>query len=110
MTDNTEIKVIKFVTGEEVIARIKDGPENVLSLDNPYVVQLSEEGVALFPWILSATYTEPVNVAPLSIVSITNPKDRLIAGYNAVINQPEEEEEFMEHEEDEYEFLSSTIH
>ena len=34
--NNEEIKVIKFVSGEEIVARIKDGnPETVIGLSNP---------------------------------------------------------------------------
>ena len=112
MINNSDVKVLKFITGEEVIARIKEGPENLLTLDNPFVVQLSEEGVALFPWILAATYNEDVNVTPISVISISNPKEKLIAGYNAVINQEDdlEEEVTMEYEDDEYEFVNDTIH
>ena len=109
--DNEEIKVIKFVSGEEIVARIKDGnPETDIGLSNPYVVQLSEEGVALFPWILSADYTEIVNVSTLAIVSIANPKEKIIEGYNTVVKTDIVEETALDFEDELYESMNITVH
>ena len=50
MTKNSnEVKVIKFSTGEEIIAKINGHSENSMLLHNPYIVQMSEEGIALYP-------------------------------------------------------------
>jgi hypothetical protein len=110
MNENDNIKVIKLVTGEEVVARIKDGPDNIVSLDSPYIVQLNEEGIALFPWILTAKSSELVNIAPLSVVSIANPKEKIIQGYKEVIKDDVVEDVAMEFEDDLIDFVNTTVH
>lgn len=84
--NNEEIKVIKLLSGEEIVARINDvESENIISLDQPYIVQLNDEGLALFQWLLAADYLEPVNISALSIVSISNPKEKILEGYHRIV-------------------------
>lgn len=109
--NNNEIKVIKFVSGEEIVARIQlSEPDSVVSLSSPYVVQLSEEGLSLFPWILAADYSEHVNVSAISIVSIANPKEKIIEGYNNVVRTDAVEESAKDFEDELYESMNMTLH
>jgi len=84
--NDEEIKVIKLLSGEEIVARINDiDSETIISLDQPYIVQFNDEGLALFQWIIAADYLEPVNISALSIVSISNPKEKILEGYHRIV-------------------------
>ena len=105
MTKNSnEVKVIKFSTGEEIIAKINGHNENSMCLHNPYIVQISEEGVALYPWILAADYSENIQVSPFNIVSIANAKPKIISGYSKAV-LADALEEMDDGEENSVEFL-----
>ena len=93
MTEKSnEVKVIKFSTGEEIIAKIYAHSENSMFLRNPYIVQINEEGIALYPWMLTADYSEHIQVSPFNVVSIANAKPRIISGYSKAVAQDALEE------------------
>ena len=53
-----DVKVLKLITGEEVIARITEEKNNLISLEKPMILQMippttstGQVGFALIPWI-----------------------------------------------------------
>ena len=55
-----DVKVLKLITGEEVIARITEEENNLITLKNPMTLQMlpptstGQVGFALVPWIKAA--------------------------------------------------------
>ena len=56
-----DVKVLKLITGEEVIARITEEENNLITLKNPMILQMvppttstGQIGFALVPWIKAA--------------------------------------------------------
>lgn len=55
-----DVKVLKLITGEEVIARITEEENNLIILKNPMTLQMlpptstGQVGFALVPWIKAA--------------------------------------------------------
>ena len=55
-----DVKVLKLITGEEVIARITEEENNLISLKQPMTLQMlpptstGQVGFALVPWIKAA--------------------------------------------------------
>ena len=61
-----DVKVLKLITGEEVIARITEEENNLITLKNPMTLQMlpptstGQVGIALVPW-MKAAKNEKVN-------------------------------------------------
>ena len=56
-----DVKVLKLITGEEVIARVTQEENNLISLEKPMILQMippttstGQIGFALVPWIKAA--------------------------------------------------------
>ena len=56
-----DVKVLKLITGEEVIARVSEENSNLLTLEKPMTLQMippntstGQVGFALVPWIKAA--------------------------------------------------------
>ena len=56
-----DVKVLKLITGEEVIARVTEESSNLLTLEKPMTLQMippntstGQVGFALVPWIKAA--------------------------------------------------------
>ena len=55
-----DVKVLKLITGEEVIARITEEENNLITLKNPMTLQMlpptstGQVGIALVPWMKTA--------------------------------------------------------
>ena len=55
-----DVKVLKLITGEEVIARTNEGENNLVSLNKPMILRpvpgtsSGQIGFALVPWLMSA--------------------------------------------------------
>ena len=55
-----DVKVLKLITGEEVIARVTEEENNLLTLEKPMTLQMmpptstGQVGFAMVPWIKAA--------------------------------------------------------
>ena len=56
-----DVKVLKLITGEEVIARVTEEKNNLITLEKPMILQMlapdrttGQVGFALVPWIKAA--------------------------------------------------------
>lgn len=82
----SEIKSMKLVTGEELVAEIVENAENTLSVKNPVVclVQRSENGPMLgfAPWMQSAD--SPFKIEKAHIIIVAEVADEVKNGYNKI--------------------------
>ena len=69
-----DVKVLKLITGEEVIARITEEKNNLISLEKPMILQMmppttstGQVGFALIPWI-KAGKNEKVTISTEHII------------------------------------------
>ena len=68
-----DVKVLKLITGEEVIARVSE-ENNLITLDNPMTLQMlpptstGQVGFALVPWIKAAK-NEKVTISTEHIIA-----------------------------------------
>ena len=56
-----DVKVLKLITGEEVIARVTEEKNNLISLEKPMILQMlppntttGQVGFAMIPWMKAA--------------------------------------------------------
>ena len=69
-----DVKILKLITGEEVIARITEEKNNLISLEKPMILQMippttstGQVGFALIPWI-KAGKNEKVTISTEHII------------------------------------------
>ena len=70
-----DVKVLKLITGEEVIARTNEGGNNLISLEKPMILQMlppntttGQVGFAMIPWIKAAK-NEKVTISTEHIIA-----------------------------------------
>ena len=70
-----DVKVLKLITGEEVIARVTGEKNNLISLEKPMILQMlapntstGQVGFALIPW-MKAAKNEKVTISTEHIIA-----------------------------------------
>ena len=70
-----DVKVLKLITGEEVIARTNEGENNLISLEKPMILQMlapntstGQVGFALIPW-MKAAKNEKITISTEHIIA-----------------------------------------
>jgi len=88
------VKVLKLITGEEVIAELTQNQFGTLFLETPLVVQQAPPdesgrmGLSLIPWSLSGK-TEKVTLENKNVLVILEATDVMTDNYNSVISYEE---------------------
>ena len=70
-----DVKVLKLITGEEIIARVTEEKNNLISLEKPMILQMLAPntstglvGFALIPW-MKAAKNEKVTISTEHIIA-----------------------------------------
>jgi len=88
------VKVLKLITGEEVIARVTEKENNLITLERPMILQMlpptagtgvrSSLGFALVPW-MKAAKNEKVTISVEHILVIDGASDQTEKNYLQVV-------------------------
>ncbi len=84
-----DVKVLKLITGEEVIARVSE-ENNLITLDNPMTLQMlpptstGQVGFALVPW-MKAAKNEKVTISIEHILVEVEASDQSEKNYLQVV-------------------------
>ena len=86
-----DVKVLKLITGEEVIARVTEEKNNLITLEKPMILQMippttstGQVGFALIPW-MKAAKNEKVTISIDHIIAEDDPKGHAEKNYLAQI-------------------------
>ena len=86
-----DVKVLKLITGEEVIARITEEENNLITLKNPMILQMvppttstGQVGFALVPWIKAAK-NEKVTISTEHVLVTDEASDQSEKNYLQVV-------------------------
>jgi hypothetical protein len=88
------VKVLKLVTGEDLITRVTEEQDGIFFIEYPMIVQQAppdESGrmsLSLIPWSLSGK-TEKVVLEAKNILAILEVTDEMAVNYNSVISYEE---------------------
>ena len=69
-----DVKVLKLITGEEVIARVSTESSNLLTLDKPMILQMmpanqqGQVGFAIVPWLMAGN-SEKITISTEHILA-----------------------------------------
>ena len=83
----SEVKILKLITGEEVMARVTEH-NKLLELDNPMTLQAiptnqqGQMGVALVPWMMSGKSAK-ISISIDHVIAQDDPKDQAEKNYLA---------------------------
>ena len=87
----SEVKILKMITGEEVMARVSDDLTDgggLITLDNPMTFQAiptnqqGQMGFALVPWLMSGK-SEKITISIDHVIAQDDPKDQAEKNYLA---------------------------
>ena len=87
----SEVKILKMITGEEVMARVSDDLTDgggLITLDNPMTLQAiptnqqGQMGFALVPWIMSGK-SNKIIISIDHVIAQDDPKDQAEKNYLA---------------------------
>lgn len=81
----SDIKVLKLVTGEELLASVTDQGA-VWSLEKPYVMVLGTEGIGTMPFVPYAE-TEEVVIGKEHVVVVLEPKESVKQSYSKMVGK-----------------------
>jgi hypothetical protein len=76
------LKLVKLVTGEEVLAKVETTPQNGLILENPVRLQLSQKGVAMIPLSPFMKEGAKITITERDIMFIVDADEDVVNGYN----------------------------
>ena len=83
-----DVKVLKLITGEEVIARISRESSNLLILDKPMILQMmpanqqGQVGFAIVPWLMAGN-SEKITISIEHILAEDEVKSEVEKNYLA---------------------------
>ena len=83
-----DVKVLKLITGEEVIARVSTESSDLLTLEKPMTFQAvptnqqGQMGFALVPWLMTGK-SEKITITTDHIIAQDDPKDQAEKNYLA---------------------------
>ena len=86
-----DVKVLKLITGEEVIARTNEGGNNLISLEKPMILQMlppntttGQVGFAMIPW-MKAAKNEKVIISTEHIIAEDEASEQTEKNYLQVV-------------------------
>ena len=86
-----DVKVLKLITGEEVIARTNEGGNNLISLEKPMILQMlppntttGQVGFAMIPW-MKAAKNEKVLISTEHIIAEDDASEQTEKNYLQVV-------------------------
>ena len=85
-----DVKVLKLITGEEVIARVSEEHSNLLTLEKPMTLQMipntstGQMGFAMVPW-MKAAKNEKVTISTEHILVEVEASDQSEKNYLQVV-------------------------
>ena len=85
----SDVKILKMITGEEVMARISDSG-GLITLDHPMMLQAipqqttGQMGVALIPWLMSGKSTK-LTISEDHVIALDDPQDQAEKNYLAQV-------------------------
>ena len=78
-----DVKLIRIVTGEEIIAEVLSETDDTITVQNGLVVLPSAQGVGFAPWATVISKDEPeITVKKTFVVYIAAVQDDVAAKYN----------------------------
>lgn len=94
INSNSDIRVIKLITGEEIIAQVFDITENKIVIHKPLMFVLSNKendngstDVVFAPWIISLDFSSTIVLDISKTVVVADVSDIAKEKYNEAINK-----------------------
>jgi len=80
---NNDIRLVKFVNGEHVIAKVEESPHNTFLLLKPIVLMpVSANSVGMRPWLIGGDFSRAVEVDKQHVIIVCEVEPELAREYN----------------------------
>lgn len=77
-----EVKLVKLITGEEVLTKYETGKNSSVTLNNPVKLQLSQKGVAMIPLSPFMKENAKIVIDVASVLYTVDPDEDVVNAYN----------------------------
>jgi len=81
----SDVKVVKLITGEELLASVTDYVETMM-LEKPYVMVMGPEGAGIMPWMPYAE-TDNVEIDKNKVIAVLELKESVKQSYSKMVGK-----------------------
>lgn len=78
---NSEVLVLKMCNGDEVIATVKDRTGDTYTVENPFVLIMTQQGAQFAPMMIMADMDSSIEIHRPNVVSTGKPTKNMLEGY-----------------------------
>lgn len=78
----SEVRIIKLITGEELVSEIESRNGSTLTLKNPMRIIATRDGLGMAPYSVLSKDTS-FNINGDHVTCISNPEEEVLNGYNS---------------------------
>jgi len=76
-----DVVTIKFIGGDEILGRVIEDQPSSLSIRNPMVVMMAQEGFGLMPYILTLDPSTSIDISKTHIITYSKTLDGVAKEY-----------------------------
>lgn len=76
-----EVRILKMVNGDEVIAKVTSQSDTEFVVENPFVLIMGQQGMQFSPMLIMGDPEVPVTLYKSSIVANADPAKGMLQGY-----------------------------
>lgn len=84
--DKDTVATIKIITGEEVVAKIKDFDDATLTLDRPVVIMMSQQGLGFGAFIPTMDSNDGIVINQSAVIAIGKCMDKVATEYSNAVS------------------------
>lgn len=66
-----EVVTFKIVSGAEILAKLIEETPNSYKVSKPMVIQVTNQGIGMMPYIITVNHEKPVDLFKLNIASVS---------------------------------------
>ena len=79
-----DVVSVKLTTSEEIIGSFEDEDNDHYMIDRPFMVGITQQGIALMPWLQTVDVVRPtVKINKKHLVAIAEPVDSIAKQYSS---------------------------
>ena len=80
-----DVITLKLTTSEELIGSYEDDDTDSYTIDRPFMIALTQQGMALIPWLQAVDMksARAVKISKKHIVAVAEPQDQIAKEYNS---------------------------
>ena len=85
-----DVKLIRMITGEEIVAEVVDFSNGILTIKNPLVVIPQQDQIGFAPWATVISLENPEIALDMKhVIYSVEPQSGVVSQYNSIFGGPD---------------------